>query len=132
MKTLAAAALLLLPQAACFMPNSSGAGTGGSTPGADPATLSKAGVGSKSSSEPTGLKTAAVDTSKRFEYMDLYVTMGNADDQRKLAPYILTSDVWSIDKFEQLSDTLRHYRFRRLVSQDGKSMPEVNPLAPRP
>lgn len=131
MRIFAAAAALVLPLAACFMPHPD-AGPGASTPGADSATLNKAGVGSKSSSEPTGLKPAAVDTTKRFEYVDLYVTMGNADDQRKLAPYILTSEVWSIDKFEQLSDTLRHYRFRRMVSQDGKSMPEVNPLAPRP
>lgn len=80
--------------------------------------------------EQTGLRPAAVDSSKRFEYADLYVSLTDPQGQRALAPYFLKSDVWTIDKFEQLSDTLRHYRFRRLAGPDGKSLPEVDPFNP--
>jgi len=82
--------------------------------------------------EDTGLRPAAVNSTQRFEYVDLYVSLGDPVGQRQLAPYLLKSEVWTIDKFENLSDTLRHYRFRRLVGTDGKSLPEVDPLAPRP
>lgn len=94
-------------------------------------TLRNAGVGPRAA-EDTGLRPAPVNSSQRFEYVDLYVSLGDPTGQRQLAPYFLKPEVWTIDKFENLTDTLRHYRFRRLVGSDGKPFPEVDPLAPRP
>ena len=92
--------------------------------------LRRAGVAPKPLEE-TGLRAAAIDRSKRFEYVDLYVSMGDPTGQRQLAPYFLQQEVWTLDKFENLSDTLRHYRFRRIVGPDGKALPSVDPFAPR-
>jgi len=130
MRTVAVAAALVLPLAACMGPESNRAiASGAGAPSTE--TLRNAGVGPRAAEE-TGLRSAAVDNTKRFEYVDLYVSLGDPTGQRQLAPYFLKSDVWTIDKFENLSDTLRHYRFRRLVGTDGKSLPEIDPLAPKP
>lgn len=130
MRTLALAAALALPLAACMGQDSNRAiASGAGAPSAE--TLRNAGVGPRAA-EDTGLRPAAVNSTQRFEYVDLYVSLGDPVGQRQLAPYLLKSEVWTIDKFENLSDTLRHYRFRRLVGTDGKSLPEVDPLAPRP
>ena len=85
---------------------------------------------SLSPTEAAALKPAAVDTSRRFEYADVYVSMTDPTGQRQLAVYFMKPEVWTIDRFEQVSDTLRHYRFRRLAGQDGKSLPEVDPFNP--
>lgn len=82
--------------------------------------------------EQAGLRTAAIDSSKRFEYADVYVSFTDPTGQRALAAYFMKPEIWTIDKFEQLSDTLRHYRFRRLAGQNGKSLPDVDPFAPKP
>jgi hypothetical protein len=104
------------------------------TTGTDPAqkaeALRRAGV-SSTPLEETGLRPAPIDTSKRFEYADVYVSLGDPNGQRQLAQYFFKQDVWSLDKFESLSDTLRHYRFRRLLGTDGKALPYVDPFAPR-
>jgi len=88
----------------------------------------------KGISEKTGdpaLKPAPVQTDKRFEFADVYVDQTDPTGQRKLVPYLLKTEEWQIDKVEYLSTTLRHYRFRRLVSNSGKSFPDVDPLRPR-
>jgi len=133
MRTFAVAAALVLPLTACFLHPSSGGAPITSTPGADAAALNKAGVGSKApADEPGVLRPLSVEATRRFEYVDLYVSMGDPVGQRKLAPYILKGEIWTLDKFENVTDTLRHYRFRRMVGTDGKAMPDLDPLSPRP
>ena len=96
--------------------------------------LHKAGVATTPLDE-TGLRAAPIDSSKRFEYADLYVSLGDPAGMRQLAPYltnVMKTNPWSLDKCENLTDTLRHYRFRRIAGTDGKSLPDVDPLAPKP
>lgn len=137
MRTLALAAALALTLSACFLPQSSRGNPLAPAAGTDPARaaeLRNAGAAPRAVEE-TGLRPAPVDTTKRFEYVDLYVSMGDPAGQRQLMPYLIPQEgptPWTIDKLEYVSDTLRHFRFRRLVSTEGKALPEVNPLAPRP
>ena len=103
MKSLLTALSLALPLAACMAPD-----PGPSTPGTvvsstDAATqaeaLKKAGVGTKVAAD-VGLKPAAVDSSKRFEYKDVYVNVGDPEGQKQLAYYFYRQEVWTIDKSE--------------------------------
>jgi hypothetical protein len=76
-------------------------------------------------------KAAPVEADKRFDYADVYVDQTDPTGQRKLVPYLLKTEEWQIDKVEYLTPTLRHYRFRRLLSTSGKPLPDVDPLQPK-
>ena len=132
-RTAAVAWALILASCQAAPPSSNPATlTTGTNPDEKAAALSKAGV-ALSPAESTGLRAAPVDSTKHFEYRDVYVNMGDPDGQRQLAYYFTPKQInpWMIDKFENLSDTLRHFRFRRLAGPDGKSLPDVDPLAPK-
>jgi hypothetical protein len=123
---------LALSLASCFTmgPDDSGGHSNGSDGAMTGGALQKAGVQPAVVSD-VGLRAAAVDNTKRFEYRDLYVSLTDPTGQRALAPYFMKSDVWTLDKCETLSTTLRHYRFRRIVAPDGKALPEVDPFGPK-
>lgn len=126
------AVLAFLP-AGC-MHNDPGPSTPGVVSSTDGATqadaMKNAGVGTKAA-DPVALRPAAVDATKRFDYRDVYVFIGDPDGQRQLAYYFLRQNIWTIDKMEQYTDSCRHFRFRRLVGADGKPLPDVDPLAPK-
>jgi hypothetical protein len=102
----------------------------GSDPVQKTEALQNAGVG-PSQPQNAGPAPVAIDPSKHFVYADVYVDLGDPVGQRQLAPYFLRPEVWTIDKFESVSDTQRHYRFRRIAGPDGKALPDVDPFAPR-
>ena len=82
--------------------------------------------------QPTGatptLPATPAQNDKRFVYADVYVDMTNPTGQRALAAYFSKPEVWTIEKFEMLTDTLRHFRFRKLAGQNGQPLPDVDPL----
>ena len=71
-------------------------------------------------------KPLAMDGSNKFEYADVYVTLGDATGMRELVPYLLKPEVWTLIKCEMLSDTSKHYRFQRISTGTGRVMPEVD------
>jgi hypothetical protein len=101
----------------------------GSDPVQKAEALQNAGV-VNSNPQDAGLAPVAIDQSKHFVFADVYVSLGDPTGQRQLAPYLLKPEVWTIDKFENVSDTQRHYRFRRIAGPDGKALPDVDPFAP--
>ena len=82
--------------------------------------------------QPTGatptLPATSAPTDQRFIYADVYVDMTNPTGQRALAAYFSKPQVWMIDKFEMLTDTLRHFRFRKVAGQNSQPLPDVDPL----
>jgi hypothetical protein len=75
----------------------------------------------KSAAQPV-----AVDASKRFEYADVYTSLGDPEGMRALVPYLLHPETWMLIKCEMLSATDKHYRFQKLVAGDGRALPEVD------
>jgi hypothetical protein len=71
-------------------------------------------------------KPLVIDTTKRFEYADVYTDLGDPTGQRELVRYLLKPEVWTLIKCEMLSDTSKHYRFQKLTSGEGRVMPEVD------
>lgn len=67
-----------------------------------------------------------VDQSKKFEYVDVYVDMGDPNGMRALVPYLIKPESWSLVQCEMTSSTTKHYKFQRLTSSNGRALPEVD------
>ena len=72
----------------------------------------------------------SVDRTKKLEYADVYVDLKNPQGQKALVPYLLKPEDWTIVKVEHISPTYKHYRFQRVASNDGKALPDIDPLRP--
>ncbi|HVE39578.1 MAG TPA: hypothetical protein VNM14_06800 [Planctomycetota bacterium] len=68
----------------------------------------------------------ATDPSARFEYQDVYTTLGDPEGMRALVPYLLHPDTWMLVKCEMLSTTEKHYRFQKISTGTGRVMPDVD------
>jgi len=71
-------------------------------------------------------KSITFDTTRKLEYADIWVDMGDAAGQRALVPYLMKPEEWRLVGCEMLSPTSKHYRFMRVSTQDGKSLPQVD------
>jgi len=71
-------------------------------------------------------KPLVIDSTKRFEYADVYTDLEDPTGQRELVRYLLKPEVWMLIKCEMLTATSKHYRFQKLTSSDGRVMPEVD------
>jgi hypothetical protein len=69
---------------------------------------------------------AAVDPSSRFEFADVYTSLGDAEGMRALVPYLLHPETWTLIKCEMTSATDKHYRFQKISTGTGRIMPEVD------
>ena len=74
----------------------------------------------------------AIDTNQRREYAEVYVDLKDPSGQKGLVSYLMKPDEWHIEKVSQLTDTVKLWRFWRVARTDGKSMPEIDPLRPKP
>ncbi|HLY73135.1 MAG TPA: hypothetical protein VKU80_03370 [Planctomycetota bacterium] len=88
-----------------------------STPDVPPTTASAA---------PTATKSVTFDTSKKLEYVDLYIDMGDPSGQRALVPYLMKPKDWMLIGCDMTSTSSKHYRFMRVSTTDGKELPEVD------
>lgn len=128
MKTLGP--VLCLALAGCF-PNLGGgsSATDASVPKSGTVTQSPGvqnanGQGEQTAPAPKAA-TTTFDTDKRLEYVDIRVDLGDPNGQRALAPYFLKNDEWMLIKYEMISPTTKQYRFQRVATADGRSLPQV-------
>ncbi|MBV8882162.1 MAG: hypothetical protein JO332_19550 [Planctomycetaceae bacterium] len=122
-------AVLCLALSSCMLPSTDGgsSATDASTPQSGTTTLSPGVANANAAPAPSAAtKTTTFDTSKKLEMVDLYVEMGDPNGQRILAPYFLKQDEWMLIKCEMLSPTSKHYRFQRVSTADGRSLPQVD------
>jgi hypothetical protein len=133
MKTLAPALLLLL--GACFRPQAGGeeedrdtriAKVGQQSESAQLQRLKSANVTDADVTDAPGSSTPEIDIAKKLEFVDVYVEMGDPTGMRALVPYLLKPETWTLIKCEMQSSTSKHYRFQRVASNDGKSLPDVD------
>jgi len=71
-------------------------------------------------------KTVTFDTTRKLEYVDIYVDLGDPAGQRALVPYLMKPEDWMLCKCEMLSPTTKHYTFMRVSTADGRSLPQVD------
>lgn len=122
----ALAAVLCLTLAACALPGGGGS-TNATTPQSGTVTQSP---GVQNAAQPASTpsstsKTTSFDTDRKLEYVDIYVEMGDPTGQRAIAPYILNQNEWMLVKCEMTSATSKHYRFQRVSTADGRSIPQI-------
>lgn len=77
------------------------------------------------------LKPMSFESGRKFEVVEVWVDQTQPNAQRKLVPYLLKSDEWTLVKCEHLSVTRKLYKFQRLVTSEKKP-PEIDPLNPPP
>jgi hypothetical protein len=84
--------------------------------------------GTSTSTTPTAPTSTppAVDPTRRFEYAEVTVDLGDPVGMRALVPYLLKPDTWTLVKCEMLSATSKHYKFQKVTSNDGRSLPDVD------
>jgi hypothetical protein len=75
---------------------------------------------------PTVVAAMNSAASKRFEYADVYTSLGDATGMKALVPYLMKPEVWTLIKCEMLSATARHYRFQKISTGTDRPMPEVD------
>jgi hypothetical protein len=132
MKTLLATLLLAL--AACSAPPSSGmdqpiarvvSGTATSSDQAKQLGEMNLGKNAQVSDTPT-VRAPAIDTTRRFEYAEVTVDLGDPVGMRALVPYLMKPETWILIKCDMLSATSKYYKFQKVTSNDGRSLPEVD------
>jgi hypothetical protein len=71
-------------------------------------------------------KTVSFDTSKKLEYVDVWVNMGDPTGQRALVPYLMAPKEWMLVGCDMTSISSKHYRFMKVSTTDGKELPSVD------
>jgi ABC-type Fe3+-hydroxamate transport system substrate-binding protein len=112
--------------------NANAAGQPTTAPAAAPTTPAPGSSAAAAASTPGAVAPVAVDTRQKREYADVYVDLKDPTGQKSLASYLLKPEEWNIEKVTQVSPTVKHWRFWRVVRTDGKALPEVDPLRPKP
>jgi hypothetical protein len=68
----------------------------------------------------------AIDPTRRFEYAEVTVDLGDPVGMRALVPYLMKPEIWMLIKCDMLSATSKYYKFQKVTSNDGRSLPEVD------
>jgi len=74
----------------------------------------------------SSVKSVSIDTTKKMEYVNLWVDLGDPAGQRALVPYLMKPEEWMLIKCEMLSPTSKHYTFQRVTTADGRALPQVD------
>ena len=74
----------------------------------------------------SGSQTVTFDSTKKLEYADVYVDMGDPTGMQALVPYLLKPKDWMLVGCEMTSATSKHYRFMKVASNTGQELPDVN------
>lgn len=96
------------------------------TPPATPPPSGASGAAAGTSAPASANKTVTFDSTKKLEYVDIYVDLGDPAGQRALVPYLMKPEDWMLSKCEMLSPTTKHYTFMRVSTADGRSLPQVD------
>jgi len=83
-------------------------------------------VNTDASVDNGAVKLTSIDINKRLEYVDVYTDLHDPNSQRALVPYLMKQEEWMLIKCEMLSPTSKHYKFQRVTSADGRSLPQVD------
>jgi len=67
-----------------------------------------------------------IDTTRHLEYADVTVALGDPNGMRALVPFLMKPEVWTLVKCEMVGTTEKHYRFQKVTSNDGRSLPDVD------
>lgn len=97
----------------------------------NPVTQGQVEEAASSAAPAGGAASVAVDANRKREYADVYVNLKDPSGQKGLAYYLMKPEEWTIEKVTQVSPTVKHWRFWRIVRTDGKALPEVDPLKPK-
>jgi len=76
--------------------------------------------------ETPATKPPEIDTVRHLEYADVTVALGDPNGMRALVPFLMRPEVWTLVKCEMIGTTEKHYRFQKVTSNDGKSLPDVD------
>jgi len=71
-------------------------------------------------------KPPEIDATRRFEYAEVTVDVGDPVGMRALVPYLLKPETWTLVKCEMVSTTSKYYKFQKVTSNDGRSLPDVD------
>jgi hypothetical protein len=123
--------VLCLALSSCMLPSTGGSGDAGAPPVTQGNTSTQSpGAQAAAATDPAAasgsVKSVTIDTTKKLEYVNLWVDLGDPAGQRALVPYLLKPDEWMLVKCEMLSPTSKHYTFQRVTSADGRSLPQVD------
>jgi hypothetical protein len=133
LKALFPALLLLL--GACFRPqateddanaNTRFARAGTTTDSAQMQRLREQNVAEPPVNDAPGSTTPEIDINKKLEFADVEVNLEDPTGMRALVPYLLKPETWTLIKCDMKSPTSRSYRFQKVASNDGKSLPDVD------
>jgi len=129
MKTLLPALLLAL--AACAAPPENrpiaGAVTGQTTPTDQANKLQDKNIAPNGQvADMPGVKAPAIDSTRRFEYAEFTIELGDPVGMRALVPYLIKPEIWTLVKCEMVSTTSKYYKFQKVTSNDGRSLPDVD------
>jgi hypothetical protein len=96
------------------------------TPPQTPPPSAASGATAGTSAPTSANKTVTFDSTRKLEYVDIYVDMGDPAGQRALVPYLMKPEDWMLCRCEMLSPTTKHYTFMRVSTADGRSLPQVD------
>lgn len=88
--------------------------------------LRNRGVNDGNVEQTPGSSTPEIDSTRRFEYADVTVSLDDPQGMKTLVPYLLKPEVWTLIKCEMLSSTKKQYRFQKVSSTDGRALPDVD------
>ena len=97
-----------------------------SSPGFSRVNENSTGPANTDSPTNTSPKPLNVDATKKFEFADIYVDLGDPNAMRALVPYLIKPESWMLVQCEMTSPTSKHYKFQRLTATDGRAMPDVD------
>jgi len=133
MKTLAPALLLALSACAGLSTSSdqdrpiAAAVSGQQTSAQQSKKLSELNLGVDGNVTDTpGSKTPEIDPTRRFEYAEVTVELGDPNGMRALVPFLMKPETWTLIKCEMVSTTSKFYKFQKVTSNDGRSLPDVD------
>jgi hypothetical protein len=81
-----------------------------------------------SAASTKSIATPTIDPTKRFEYADVYVDLGDPMGMRSLVPYLMNQKEWMILQCEMLTPTFKHYKFQRVTDGQGRALPSTDPF----
>lgn len=71
-------------------------------------------------------KPTEIDSTRRLEYADVTVSLGDPNGMRALVPFLMKPEIWTLVKCEMTSSSEKHYRFQRVTSNTAQPLPEVD------
>src|SRR5262245_37417488 len=72
-------------------------------------------TGTVAETASAGPKPPAIDPTRRFEYAEVTVDIGDPVGMRALVPYLINPGSWTLIKCEMVSSTSKYYKFQKVT-----------------